>query len=240
MGIHSAYPCLPVLINEISRKRHGGPAAPSMTTSFRRLLPTMPRPGGPACRKQTGQLGLPSDSSYGGSAIRRFLTTDSRRWRVACFAPVPMSTAASAVLIGARRDTRGRVWFPRRSDPPPWPPVTPQSHPPRAPWRLEIFCSRGSLDSSAVTPTLQENVAAPSPAPKRRAIRTRSWSGGRPRTPPERSTASLRFEVRRRDLRCGSTSARCRCHFFRRQKTLTKTGAFSGENTVTGWRAGLW
>jgi hypothetical protein len=32
------------------------------------------------------------------------MTTDSMRWRVACFRPVPGSTAASAVFIGALAD----------------------------------------------------------------------------------------------------------------------------------------
>jgi hypothetical protein len=43
-------------------------------------------------------------SSYGGPAILGFLTTDFRRWRVVCFGPVPGSTAASAVRLGALAD----------------------------------------------------------------------------------------------------------------------------------------
>ena len=48
--------------------------------------------------------GLPSNSSYGRLASRRFLPPHLRRGPVACFGPVPGSTAASAVLIGALAD----------------------------------------------------------------------------------------------------------------------------------------
>ena len=86
--------------------------------------------------------------------------------RVACLGPVPGSTAASAVLIGALadepppkhrpagrggrrgdRDTRGRVWSPRPSDPPTWPPQLLPAHTRRA--RVQGLPSNSSYGGPA-------------------------------------------------------------------------------------------